>query len=492
LSVTIENVGPIERLEIPIPEGGGLVVLRGGQGVGKSTAVEAVGSVLGGKAKGLTARDGEAKGTVEFGSARLTIGARTTRKGKVEVAELESRLDIAKLVDPQIDDTSAADAARIKALVNLAGVKADPTAYYELVGGREAFDALGVDVETDSPVELAGRVKRALESNARSFEKTAQQETGKAAGANAIADGLDLNAESDEAKLREAYDSARDVLTQLQERQRAFADQEETRRQASAALQNAESSYKGPDPSAAAANVELTGRALSEALEKKNRFEAAKIEAERLYNQAATDLASRQHDHNTATAELSRAEQHYRQIEDWRASLGTSVAAGPTDNELTAASNQVQAAAKALEAGAAIRTAKLQQETAKQHVEAANQAKNVASILRSAAKSTDEILSSLIPSGALRVEAGRLVLATDRGAAEPFTDLSDGERWAVAIDLAANQLPEGGLLTVPQIAFEGLTQSTRNSIHEHAKRRGVVILTAEAIDGDLAAEEYQP
>ena len=41
-SVLIENVGAIDRLTIPVPDGGGVVVLRGPNGIGKTTALDGV------------------------------------------------------------------------------------------------------------------------------------------------------------------------------------------------------------------------------------------------------------------------------------------------------------------------------------------------------------------------------------------------------------------------------------------------------------------
>ena len=479
--VVINNVGPIEHLEIPIPEHGGVVVLRGGQGVGKSTAIQAISKALGGNAKGLTTRDGEQRGTVEFGQARLSVTrSRTTKRGSIEVAEIDSKLDLSKLVDPQIDDPEKADAARMRALVNLTGVEANPADYYELVGGKDAFESLAVDTSTKSPVELAGRVKRALEREARKFEKQSDQEAGKAAAAAAISEGVDLAAESDPAKLQAAYDVARDKVVSLVERKRAYDEQESTRAEARKNLEAAESSYAGPDPSSATEAIEATRAQLQEALEAKNA-------AEQAYLEAKDKLADVQGKHNQAVANLHAAEQHYRNMEGWREALGTSVAAGPTDAEIEQARAEQAEAQQRIELGAKVRAVREQEKVSQAHKHAANNAKKVSTLLRDAAKGTDEVLSSLIPSGPLRVEAGRLVLTTDRGT-EPYAELSEGERWKLAIDLAAEQLPPHGLLTAPQVAWEGLTLSTREQVKRHAVERGVVIITAEAVDGELGAE----
>ncbi|RMF87703.1 MAG: hypothetical protein D6741_20230 [Planctomycetota bacterium] len=70
--IQIENVGPIERLAIPLPDAG-VVVLRGRNGSGKSHALAAVDSLVGGRGK-VPCRDGAKKGIVEGVGAKITIG----------------------------------------------------------------------------------------------------------------------------------------------------------------------------------------------------------------------------------------------------------------------------------------------------------------------------------------------------------------------------------------------------------------------------------
>ena len=89
----------------------------------------------------------------------------------------------------------------------------------------------------------------------------------------------------------------------------------------------------------------------------------------------------------------------------------------------------------------------------------------------------------------LRVESGRLVTDTARGVTF-YSELSMGERWRIALDLAADQVGEGGIIVVPQEAYESLDPQARDAIHKHAVARRVVVLTAEATDGGLRAEVY--
>ena len=88
----------------------------------------------------------------------------------------------------------------------------------------------------------------------------------------------------------------------------------------------------------------------------------------------------------------------------------------------------------------------------------------------------------------LRVEAGRLVLDTHRGATY-FADLSHGERWKIALDIGIDAVGENGVLTIPQEAYESLDPVNRRSIAEHVYGRGVVIITAEASEDEVLTAE---
>ncbi|MBK8191523.1 MAG: hypothetical protein IPK79_13880 [Vampirovibrionales bacterium] len=110
--------------------------------------------------------------------------------------------------------------------------------------------------------------------------------------------------------------------------------------------------------------------------------------------------------------------------------------------------------------------------------------------LREKAKQTDEVLSEIvaeIPACPLRVVDGRLVTDTKRGATF-YSDLSAGERWRIALDIAIQAVGTGGLLVIPQEAWEGLDPQNRDAIAKQAKAARVVILTAECSDSELSAE----
>ena len=482
-AIEIENLGPVARAEIPLPAGGGVVVLRGTHGTGKSHILRGVSRAMGGSAKSLSAHDGAQRGSVVIGDAKLTVTrARTQRRGELEVSAIESRLDISKLVDPQIDDEDRADAARIKALVSLAGVKADPSQYYDLVCGREAFDLLGVDTDTDDPIVLASRVKKSIEQQARLAESTADTETGHANAAAESIDGLDFSRPSDSRELSQQYDEARDKYSKLVQRRESSEKSQAAKDAARRSLAEAKERYDGK-------TVEQANSARSETHGRLNDAIAAKNAAEQALLEAKSRLAKCQEQHNLATADLKRAEDHKRAIEGWTATIESADSMPPSVDELHEAKREVELAREAMEYGVKLRSGLEQKFKLDEHRRKAKEAKRAASRLRDAARSTDDVLSSLVPGRVLRVEAGRLVTSTDRSKSELYADLSHGERWKIAIDMATDQLDQDGVLVIPQEAWEGLNDEVRAEINAHAKQRGVVILTAEVSTGKLEAVE---
>ncbi len=178
-AIEVENLAAVHRLSIPIPEGGGVVVLRGGHGVGKSNTLKAVDALASGRnADKLQVRDGAARGEISGCGVRLTVGKRTNRSGELEVSSIEGRLSVAELVDPGLVDEVKADGKRIKACLQLAGAEADPKLFHELADSPEAFDVIVPTDEqkTDDILVLADRIKRRFDTAARSAEGLAATE----------------------------------------------------------------------------------------------------------------------------------------------------------------------------------------------------------------------------------------------------------------------------------------------------------------------------
>lgn len=473
-TLNIENLGPVQELEVELPEGGGVTVLRGTNGSGKSTVIEGVSRLMGGRAQHLSAADGSKRGTVELGDAVLSVTkSRTATRGELEVTGIESRLDVSSLVDPGIQDPEKADAKRVKALISLAKVEASPQMFYEVVGGQDAFDGLGVDHDTDDVLLLAARVKREIEKEARTVESAVDELRGKVkAITDEIAD-VDFDQMSDYEVLTDAVINARARKESL-ETQAENAMIDASRRSDYADQLQEMKALEPVDKLEQELEVAVSLRAGLK--EKKQALEAELAEVNISLEQAEQKVSA-------SMTNLARAKRQAQQVQELEEMLASNEVTPPTDDDWAAAEAAIAKAEMEAEQGNRIRLARERANLANDYQEEVKAKRKQAAKLRRTAAAVDEVLTSSVPAGCpLRIEAGRLVMATDRSQSELFADLSHGERWKVAIDIAAEQLPEGGLLTIPQEAWEGLATENRALVANHCRERGINALTAAVSD----------
>ncbi|WP_020473359.1 AAA family ATPase [Zavarzinella formosa] len=489
--VSITNVGPIGRIDIPIPESG-VVVFRGNNGAGKSTAINAVDALVTGNTKSLSLRDGSLKGTVEgFGVTINVSNKRCNKSGSLEVEGIEQRIDLVGLIDPGILDHVAADKARIKALASLSGVA--PT--------RQLFEGLGLDPhelnELLNRVPLSGRdiveaardIKRQLENWAREREEAALTANGRAESARLRAEGADLTVEKDAGKVKAVVaETQRDFVTAAN--RRAFGLEQARkfeRAKEDLARVDLETGWSADDAAKAWKKVQEGAASLAEAdneIESLCRtLDAMKLARGRIAGEHADANAEfkRIQTRDDARARLAAAVESFK-AEDFPSE--TDVA--ELDRKARQAVEAVSAAERAREAEAAIKEAREQREAAEFHADEGRR-------LRAVAKRTDAIVSESINAPGLRVEDGRLVTDTKRGATF-FGNLSAGERTRHALNLGVARVGRGGLLALPQEFWEGLDGTARAEIVGHAKEFGVVVLTAEASetvgDNPITAQVY--
>lgn len=483
LEIEIENLGPVAALTIPLPEAGGVVILRGENGAGKSTVVDGVTKLIGGKAPGLSASDGAKRGSVRLGDATLTVTqSRQAVRGELEVVGLESRLDLSALVDPGIASAESADAKRLRALVSLANKPARPEYFHDLVGGPDAYAAMAIE-PTDDVILLADRVKRACEKRAREFESLADAKRAEAEAGRRAANGVDLEAEAGEQELADRYANAKAHAEEMVRHNEAVAV---AAKAAQAARDELEALGEYSDDPAAlkAEEVALRKQSAAKLTERDGllaKAEQVRQEAQQL-SQQADDLVNRR----------LQAERGAAKRERLLELTNASVSAPFQQESIEEAQQAARDALAAIGAGQRIRQARAAHEAAEGAAAEAKAAQRSANVYRNQAAATDAVLSSLLPEGCpLRLEAGRLVTETARSKSEPFAELSDGERWNLAINFAAAQLPPHGLLTIPQAAWESLAPTLQASIDAWARERGVVILTAHVADGPLTVETLQ-
>ncbi len=486
--IVIENVGPVEQLHIPLPDGGGVVVLTGDNGSGKSETLGCVRALCGSNddKKALRPRDGEKTGLVEGCGVTIKVGRSNREAGELTVAALEDRLDIADLVDPGIADQNAADARRLKSLIRVSGVKADLSLFDSLLGDTFEIDSK-VLKETDL-INMAGGVKRALESKARDEEKASEAASLQATTSLKSVEGVDLQAESDEATLQANYRAAVKVQADLEQQAKASRAAQQANQTAREALSRAEAEYTGPTVDHAREEFLL--------LETRANDHRASVETLR------AKLADAERDLEVIEQKVSRAAlvrdaaiQHEQTMARWSEQIDQSVPPMPTDAAILDAEAALQAASKALQQGQVVRNAlaKVQEADGWRAKQKAHSKQ--ADRWRDNAKAVDGVLSEVVAGLGCPIKVGsddkglRLTIEHPRRGKTYFSELSAGEKYAVVIPIAIKAVGEGGMFVIPQEAWEGLQPRVRRQIRQLLKGSHVVAITAQSADGPLVAVE---
>lgn len=477
--IVIENAGPIDYLAIPVPKGGGVVVLRGKNGSGKTHALHAASRLVGGKQK-LPVRDGKAKGTVEGLGIKVTIGGKITRRGELEVSAIEGRLDLAMLVDPGIADESRANAARIRALVSLSGVSFtdDELAKKLGVGELPAMPSGG---------DLVGQValmKRHYESQSREIAATASKCNADASGLRASVSEVDVSQPSDELELRTAAREAQSTEEKLIATKTAAVELGES-------IGNATRSLEQLD------EIDLAEAAEAEK-EADEQLTIERENADRLtkeYANAAAQVTVWKARHAGAKQLLTQAET----LQSRRAKLRSIIdqkTFPPSEEEMSEAQESSAKAWAAVENGAVIRAAIKAIVSAERLELDAKSFGKEAREMRDRAAATEEILGDAVSSldTPMQLKKGKLCVETDRDW-EPISELSRGELYALAIDVGVQWVGEDGVLPLEQSAWEGLDGPTQHGIAIKARKVGVCILTGECDKGSgetrLRAEVFE-
>lgn len=486
-TISAENLGPIPALEFAL-QSPGVTVLVAPNGSGKSILLEAVQAAAKGEGK-LPLRDRTRKGKVEAFGAVITIGGTCRHTGEFEVTNLEGRFDLAALVDPRIKTPAAADKARIKALVSLTGAEAS----VNLFRAHDAFDdfdtvVTSASIETDDLIDMATRIKADYDAAALVRERQAEREQGAATALIPKAD-LDLTDESDATVLQTAYNDRRDELTRLEEQARNATLFREQADRAKQILNDVGITGLVEVRRQAVVTIQSSLEDIASHNEEINQL---KLKIQSLQGEIQACQAA---EYN-AKQVIAHADSQFKMVEAAQEMLAKSAITPPEQSDIDDARADVALAQAAIEHGALIRQAKADASKVQEHRRNAKAASDKALRYRDAGKATDDVLSSCIKCPQLRVESdgktARLVTDTARGKSIQYHDLSDGERWTIAIDIGADQVGEGGLLVISQIGWEGIDGAHRIAIHQHAVNRGVYILTAEAASDPNATNEIVP
>lgn len=464
--ITLNNIGPTAYVSIPVPAHGGIVVLQGCNGAGKSIALEAIQTTAtGGKGKP-PLKDCATRGEVTAFGARLTVTKSVKRSGELEVVSLESRIHIADLVDPQIIDPIRADAARIKALIGLSQT------HLELIDFYGFPDEALRDLNLDDPLTACAELKKRLNGLALSAEKCRDASL---ASAEALRDSV-INIEIPavipaETALNAALEDAIRQQSAIEQAAKEAAQRQQQAEQAKAAL----ATQPLPNVSALSVALDLADERLQTQITVVARLEHELELAKQLEREFRAEA-------NATHQQLQSAKQQAAIVMDWQAQITAAERPGPTADEITAARDAVTMARSALTAAADARRAQEVLAQARAAQEEAEQHSAIAVEARRKAQFTDEILSEKVADldgCPLTVADGRLVIKTDKRGWTYYGDLSMGERWRIALDIAIAAVGANGLIVIPQEAWEGLDPQNRAALYAQAIAATVLVLTAE-------------
>lgn len=460
--ITIQNVGPIESLSIPVPAGGGVVVLRGRNGSGKSTALRAVDSVTRLQRVDESPRDGENAGEIQCLGVTVRVGRRVTSSGTLNVERVEDDVQPHQVVDPGIKEPERREAARIRGLLRLAGVVATPEQFQVASGVRIDFPAGQGDA-----VDLASHAKKEL-------QKLAREEEARADAYNTQAEALRLLGVTPHPDAL-PFDVARNNLTDCaaavgRVRQRLDAYM---RSQSLGSIEVLDENARNAREVQQSAKDDLA-RLTAEVAEVTQRLASLRPQVE------AAALRVKEATHSCSQAE--------RALEAVKSMAGvTPTTQGDLDDvvrEMNAAQEAFDLAKNGQEAADRLVSYRAIVADAEGHRAVAEQ------LRKCSVDGIEDVLTSLISGigAGVSVRNGRLCVRTDRSEHEPFDDLSHAERWLAVLRMLVVRVGERSVVAIPQEVWEGMDSGTRDAVHAAALATKTVLLTAEADDNELRAE----
>lgn len=492
-AISVDNLGPIEHFEFSGSKPG-ITVFSGPNGIGKSIFQKAVETAAAGKGR-VPLRDHAKSGKVDAFGATITIGQNCRHTGKFEVLSLNGRINLADLVDPRKETPSVCDGLRIKALVSMTGVEASVDRFRLHEAFADTFDAVvnTESKETDDLVEMARRIQKNYYEAATTQEQLASRKTAMATALAPPTD-LDMTEECDAEVLQATYNAARDEVTRLdQHLKTATATAEKVRL--------AKESLKAIGDDELTNERSFQNNVIATATKVINENNTTINELSKQIQDLRDVNKEQQLRSADATERIATIDRQLALVETAKKTLQESVTEFPDEDDIADANEELEVALKAIETGTLIRDAKLKAKQAQEHRAAAKVASELALKYRDAGKTTDTILSDAINCKYLRVEsdgkAARLYADTPERGKTLYHDLSDGQKYRIAIDIGADQVGEDGLLTVDQIGWEGIDADNRVAIDAHAKERGVHIWVLEAsrevgARREIVAKQFDP
>ena len=470
--LVVKDVGPIKELVVPVPEDGGVVIVRGRNGSGKSTLLRAAQGLLGNKKDRTALRhnDDAEKGSISLGEATLTVGRSNRSSGVLDVHTIAGHVDLGDIVDPQIDDPARADKRRIEAIFKIAGENLSGTELVKILGDAIEGVAAPTSKWEEPILDVADFLRDCFVHRARTTESESKKlAIDIAANKKSLPEEFEEATSEQVEEAKQAFQEATEYGIKLQERRRIGL---ETKERVEAAKLQLDTLEKSSGLISSLEEIDNTIRAQVEVVNKATlALEEARENLRRENNTLEQMEQSR-------IATKKYLESREKLTETMNASIELI-----SDEEIAEASKAVTAAQERWDAlRQSVAHAQIAKTTKDLELQLAETEKTAKKYRELSTKGIDSALGQLIGNvfkGSQFLD-GRLAVEHPVRGTTYFGELSDGERWTIALELATSLCPESTVLVVPQIAWEGLDGENRVKIDNWAKEHKIVVLTAEA------------
>lgn len=491
LDFDVTNVGGVEHVELRLRPGAN--VIRGPNGIGKTSTIRSVARAAGGKGE-LEPRDGAPKGKISGPGVLVHVG-KVTRTSKTDdpapaslaLAEVGP---LSRLIDPRINDPNARSRARLRALVDLLGVQVDDDAVEILAQGDEKAAAWLREELAEGAIEdldvAEKKVKGHFEGRARRFEAQAEEQEGVVGAARdrgaRILDEIGGERHLVEVDVEQAQ-QALDEGIRKHERAKARCEAREALEERQARIR--ESIGERPDMTEAQAKLE--------AAQERHQGCVERIE------QLERELAAARADRDAAESDVERwsgqlADQSAA-AERWdeQQAILAETPEGPTREELAELEAQlVTEPRERLEAArqsAAYREAVTEQgKAAEEKRIAEREAQHLRGLAKSLPARLGEILAKAGAPGITIVD-GRIQVVDEQGNTFDWdTRRSDGQRVSAACDIAVNVYPAGSVIAFEGSLWTALDPAHRRELGRRCAEAGLHLVTEETDDGGFRVE----
>lgn len=484
LNYQIENVGGVERASLTLTPG--VNCLLGRNGAGKTSAVRAIVRATGGSGE-LERRDGSERGSVDGPGVHLRVGKVVTATGEAELA-LADATPLSTLIDPGIKGTDAQARARVRALVELLGLRVDDASLALLCGGDRALAewlAKHVQAESiDGLLDAAEALRNHVHALARDEEAEAER-------SHALALVSVERAEAAERELGGATNaidlSVTDARAGLVAASRVY-ERAETQCEAREVLESTQAEIRetlGERPDASEALSALhAAQALTRAAND------ARQQLEQQLAAARAECEARQREDLAAKREAESVARRAASWDEAQAVLARTPE-GPTRAELAGirAANigHAEAMLRKAEMSAQYREAIAEHDSAEERRRrAANEAERLRGVAAGLTAQLGRILADAGARG-LTVVGGRLAALVDGKALDFERRLSDGQRVRAALDVAAERFG-GQVVPLSGSYWTSLDPEAQQAFAALARERGLYVLTEQPANGALRVE----